>query len=62
MPKTHRVGILEVTLIPGNPSPWEWWISAGGEVVMSGYEQTREEAKTEANSASFLLLANGWQR
>jgi hypothetical protein len=60
MSQKSRAGILEVALIQGEPLQWEWQVSARGDVVMSGYERTRDEAKTEANSAMFLLLANGW--
>jgi hypothetical protein len=62
MARKSRPRILEITLIPGEPFQWEWQVSAGGDLVMSGYERTREEAKTEADSAMFLLLANGWKR
>jgi hypothetical protein len=62
MTQKYRVHILEVTLIPGESLQWEWQVCAGGDLVMSGYEPTREEARTEANSAMFLLLANGWKR
>jgi hypothetical protein len=62
MARKSRAHILEVTLIADEPSQWEWQVCAGGDLIMSGYEPTREEARTEANSAVFLLLANGWKR
>jgi len=40
---------------------WEWRVSEGGAVVMSGYETSRETAQIEGDSALFFLLSSGFK-
>jgi hypothetical protein len=38
------------------PEKWEWQVCQSGELLMSGYETSRETAQIEGNSALFYLL------
>jgi hypothetical protein len=61
MAQKYRALILEVTIIDhGRPYGWEWQVSDRGDVIMTGFEDTREQAKYEGNSSLFRLLAAGW--
>src|SRR3981081_3661278 len=60
MAQKYRALILEVTIIDHGPYGWEWQVSDRGDVIMTGFEDTREQAKYAGNSSLFRLLAAGW--
>ena len=59
MAKTRYQHMLEVSVAAIAPTQWEWRVSEGGAVVMSGYETSRETAQIEGDSALFFLLSSG---
>jgi hypothetical protein len=56
MPKKSYPRLLEVSVAAIAPTQWEWRVSEGDTMVMSGYETSRETAQIEGDSALFLLL------
>ena len=62
MAQKYRALILEVTIIDHGPYGWEWQVSDRGDVIMTGFEDTREQAKYAGNSSLFRLLAALWIR
>ena len=60
MAQKYRALILEVTIIDHGPYGWDWQVSDIGDVIMTGFEDTREQAKHAGNSSLFRLLAAGW--
>jgi hypothetical protein len=59
MAQKYRALNLEVTIIDHEPYGWEWQVSDRGNVVMTGFTDTREQAKYAGNSSLFFLLAEG---
>jgi hypothetical protein len=55
--KTYQ-RMLEVSVIALAPTRWEWRVSEGDAVVMSGHETSRETAQIEGDSALFFLLSS----
>jgi hypothetical protein len=54
--------VLEAVVRQSGPSKWDWEVLFdGGYPVMHGFEDTREEAASEAENAMVLLLAAGWE-
>jgi hypothetical protein len=51
--------LLEVTVIPLEPTRWEWRVYEGDTPVMIGFETSRETAQIEGDSALFRLLSVG---
>jgi hypothetical protein len=56
MAKFLRTRLLEVKVQALLPEKWEWQVCQSGELLMSGYETSRETAQIEGNSALFYLL------
>jgi hypothetical protein len=56
MAKKSYPRLLEVSVDAIAPTKWEWRVSEGDTMVMSGYETSRETAQIEGNSALFYLL------
>jgi hypothetical protein len=56
MAKKYYQRLLEVSVAAIAPTHWEWRVSEGDTMVMSGYETSRETAQIEGNSALFYLL------
>ena len=52
MAQKYRALILEVTIIDHGPYGWEWQVSDRGDVIMTGFEDTREQAKYAGNSTT----------
>jgi hypothetical protein len=59
MAKTSYQRMLEVSVAAIAPTQWEWRVSEGEAMVMSGYETSRETAQIEGDSALFFLLSSG---
>ena len=53
MAQKYRALILEVTILDHGPYGSEWQVSDRGEVIMTGLEDTREQAKYAGNSFLF---------
>jgi hypothetical protein len=51
--------LLEVTVIPLEPTRWEWRVYEGDTPVMIGFEASRETAQIEGDSALLRLLSVG---
>lgn len=56
-PKRTLPRLLEVRLIALKPDQWEWQVCEGEKAIMVGYENSRETAQIEADSALFRLLS-----
>jgi hypothetical protein len=59
MAKSFRARLLEVTVTAEEPARWKWDISEHGLEVMYGYEESRETAQIEGDTALFKLLSEG---
>jgi hypothetical protein len=62
MVEKYRTRLLEVSVIRHEPPHWEWQVSQGDDVLISGFENGQAEAKFEGYRAMFILLASGWHR
>jgi hypothetical protein len=51
--------LLEVTVIPLEPTRWEWRVYEGDTPLMVGFERSRETAQIEGDSALFRLVSTG---
>jgi hypothetical protein len=51
--------LLEVTVIPLEPTRWEWRVYEGDTPLMVGFETSRETAQIEGDGALFRLLSVG---
>jgi hypothetical protein len=58
MAKISYQPMLEVSVVAIAPTQWEWRVSEGDAVVMSGYETSRETAQVEGDSALFFMLSS----
>ena len=56
MAKNSYQRMLEVSVAAIAPTQWEWRVSEGDGMVMSGYQTSRESAQVEGDSALFYLL------
>ena len=56
MAKSPLSRLLEVKVTALKPERWEWQVCDSDELIMSGYETSRETAQIEGDSALFLLL------
>jgi hypothetical protein len=65
MAKTSYQRLLEVSVAAIAPTQWEWRVSEGDAMVMSGYEASRESAQIEGDSAPcsfcFQVVSNDAQ-
>jgi hypothetical protein len=61
MAKTSYQCMLQVSVAAIAPTQWEWRVSEGDAMVMSGYQTSRETAQIEGDSALFFLLSSGIQ-
>ena len=59
MAKKSDPRLLEVTVIPLEPTRWEWRVYEGDTPLMTGFETSRETAQIEGDSALFRLLTAG---
>jgi hypothetical protein len=59
MAKKSDPRLLEVTVIPLEPTRWEWRVYEGDTPLMTGFETSRETAQIEGDSALFRLLSAG---
>jgi hypothetical protein len=57
MAKKSRPRLLEVTVIPLDPTRWEWRVCEGDTPLMIGLETSRETAQIEGDNALFRLLS-----
>jgi hypothetical protein len=57
MPNRSHPRLLEVAVIPLEPTRWEWRIYEGDTPLMTGFETSRETAQIEGDSALFRLLS-----
>ena len=57
MAKKSDPRLLEVTVIPLEPTRWEWRVYEGDTPLMTGFETSRETAQIEGDSALFRLLS-----
>jgi hypothetical protein len=61
MAEISRTTMLEVSTALCKSLKWEWQVSSGGAVCMSGYEDGQLEARFAGYNAMFRLLATGWK-
>jgi hypothetical protein len=59
MAKKPPARLLEVAIIPLEPTKWEWRVYEGDTPLMAGFASSRETAQIEADSALFRLLSAG---
>ena len=59
MAKKSDPRLLEVTVIPLEPTRWEWRVYEGDTPLMTGFETSRESAQIEGDRALFRLLSVG---
>jgi len=59
MAKKSHLRLLEVTVIPLEPTRWEWRVYEGDTPVMTGFETSRETSQIEGDRALFRLLSAG---
>jgi len=59
MAKKSHPRLLEVTVIPLEPTRWEWRVYEGDTPLMTGFETSRETAQIEGDRALFRLLSAG---
>ena len=59
MAKKSRPRLLEVAVIPLEPTRWEWRVYEGDTPLMVGFAPSRETAQIEGDSALFRLLSAG---
>jgi hypothetical protein len=59
MAKKPQVRLLEVVVVPLEPTRWEWRVYEGDTPLMVGFAPSRETAQIEADSALFRLLSAG---
>ena len=59
MAKKSPVRLLEVAVIPLEPTRWEWRVYEGDTPLMAGFETSRETAQIEGDRALFRLLSVG---
>jgi hypothetical protein len=57
MAKKSRPRLLEVTVIPLDPTRWEWRVCEGETALMIGLETSRETAQSKGDNALFRLLS-----
>jgi hypothetical protein len=57
MPKKSHPRLLEVSVIPLEPTRWEWRVSESDTIIVTGFEASRETAQNEGDSALFLMLS-----
>jgi hypothetical protein len=57
MAKKSRPRLLEVTVIPLDPTRWEWRVTEGETLLMIGLETSREAAQSKGDNALFRLLS-----
>jgi hypothetical protein len=59
MAKKSAPRLLEVTVIPLEPTRWEWRVYEGDTPLMTGFETSRETAQIAGDSALLRLLSAG---
>jgi len=59
MAKRSHPRLLEVTVVPLEPTRWEGRVYEGDTPLMTGFETSRETAQIEGDSALFRLLSAG---
>ena len=59
MAKKSHPRLLEVRVIPLDPTRWEWRVYEGDTPLMAGFESSRETAQIERDRALFRLLSAG---
>jgi hypothetical protein len=59
MAKKSHPRLLEVTVVPLEPTRWEWRVYEGDTPLMTGFETSRETAQIEGDRALFRLLSAG---
>ena len=59
MAKKSDPRLLEVMVIPLEPTRWEWRVYEGDTPLMTGFEASRESAQIEGDNALFRLLSAG---
>ena len=59
MAKKSDPRLLEVTVIPLEPTRWEWRVYEGDTPLMTGFETSRDTAQIEGVLAVFRLFSAG---
>jgi hypothetical protein len=50
-------GLLEVSVVPLEPTRWEWRVSEGDTPLVTGFETSRETAQIKGDNELFKLLS-----